>query len=308
MKTLQRLTGLLVAVATASAFAQTVDELQKRERCAVRMTVSIIGKAPSLGMLQSVDPQAQADQLLDTVDFTERFARFVNKRFNRTPGAAAEDDAPYYLAWEVLSKHKPWKDMFLGAYRVEKNASDAVVVTPDAAGLGYFRSPAWKKRYAGNEQNGVLLSMAYRIMNNTIGLKLTASTNAPDADLTATGRSAAGCRACHFDSLFALDVTAGVLGKRVGTGANVTFAPPPGTPATVLGGITVKDDRELVTALVESEAFRFNTCRMAFEFLYGRRENRCDGPAFDRCMKEFRNQGTMQSALAAVVKDPTFCQ
>lgn len=308
MKTLQRTAGLLVAVAAASSLGQTLDELQKRERCAVRMSVAITGKAPSAAFVQSVDPQAQADQLLDTVDFVEKFARFTNATFNRTPGMTAEEDAPYYLAWEILSKKKPWKDLFVGQYRVEKNAAEAVVVVPDQNGLGYFRSPAWKKRYAGNEPNGVLLSLAYRMMNNVVGLKLIASTNAPDADLTATGRAAAGCRACHYDSLFALDLAASVLGKRVGTGPSLTFAPPSGVPVTMLGGLTVRDDKELVTALVESEAFRFQTCRLTFQFLYGRKENRCEGPAFDRCMSEFKAQGTLQSALAAVVKDPTFCQ
>lgn len=308
MKTLHRTAGLLVAVVAASSLGQTVDELQKRERCAVRMSVAIVGKAPTAAFLQSVDPQAQADQLLDTVDFVEKFARFTNATFNRTPGMTAEEDAPYYLAWEILSKKKPWKDLFVGQYRVEKNAAEAVVVVPDQNGLGYFRSPAWKKRYAGNEPNGVLLALAYRMMNNVVGLKLVASTNAPDADLTATGRAAAGCRACHYDSLFALDLAASVLGKRVGTGPNLTFAPPSGVPVTMLGGLTVRDDKELVTTLVESEAFRFHTCRLAFQFLYGRKENRCEGPAFDRCMSEFKAQGTLQSALAAVVKDPTFCQ
>lgn len=296
------------ALGAATATAQSTEELQRRERCAVRLSVAIVGKAPSAALLSSVDPQAQADQLLDTVDFVERFARFTNASFNRAPGATAEEDAPYYLAWELLSRRRPWKELFLGPYRVEKNASDAVVVVNDPNGLGYFRSPAWRRRYAGNEPNGVLLSTAYRIMHNVVGLKLVPSTNAADADITAAGRTAAGCRACHYDGMFALDVAASVLGRRVGTGAAMTFSPPPGTPATLLGGVTVKDDKELVTALVESEAFRFRTCRLAFEFLYGRKENRCEGPAFDRCMKEFRTEQTMQAALAAVVKDPTFCQ
>jgi hypothetical protein len=308
MITLQRMTGLLTAVMAATSFAQTIDELQKRERCAVRLSVALVGKAPALGLLQSIDPQASVDQLLDSTDFVEKFSRFANATFNRTPGAAAEEDAAYFLAYEVLSKRKAWKEMFLGQYRVEKNAADTVVVVPDAQGLGYFRSPAWKKRYAGNEVNGVLLSMAYRIMNNTVGLKLIASTNAPEADTSATGRQAAGCRACHYDSLFALDKAAAVLGRRTGTMANVTFDPPSGDPSTLLGGISVRNDKELVTALVESEAFRFNTCRLAFKYIYGRAENACEGPAFDRCMTDFKAMGTMQSAVAAVVKDPTFCQ
>lgn len=302
--------ALVAALVSATAFAQqATEELDKRERCAVRLSIALTGKAPLADLLTSPDPQAQADALLDTTDFIERFARFTNTSFNRTPGATSEEDAPYYVAWEVLSKRKPWKDLFLGQYRVEKNAADAVVVVPDPNGLGYMRSPAWLKRYAGNEPNGVKLSTAYRIFNNVIGLKLTPSTNTADSDITATGRQAAGCRACHYDGMFALDTAASVLTVAKITGGNVTFEPRKNTgPVTMLGGIQVNDDKELITALTNSESFNFRTCRMAFEFLYGRRENRCEGPVFDRCMKEFRTNGTLQSAVAAVVKDPSFCQ
>ncbi len=300
----------LTAVLTAhAAFAQTGEELDKRERCAVRLSIALTGKAPDVNLLTSVDPQAQADALIDTVDFVERFARFTNTSFNRNPGATSEEDAPYYVAWEVLSQRKQWKDLFIGQYRVEKNASEAIVVVNDPNGLGYLRSPAWLRRYAGNEPNGVKLSTAYRIFNNVIGLKLVPSTNAPSVDITATGRQASGCRACHFDGIFALDTAASVLTKRVGTGATMTFTPPTVTgPVTMLGGIQVQDDKSLVTALVNSESFNFRTCRMAFQFLYGRGENQCEGPVFDRCMKEFRTKGTLQSAVASVAKDPSFCQ
>ena len=89
----------------------------------------------------------------------------------------------------------------------------------------------------------------------------------------------------------------------------MTFAPPTLTgPVTMMGGIQVSDDKSLVTALVNSESFNFRTCRMAFQFLYGRGENQCEGPVFDRCMKSFRTQGTLQSAGATVVQDPSFCQ
>jgi hypothetical protein len=305
---MNRIISLVAVLATTAAAAQSNEELERRERCAVRVSIALTGKGPDADLLASEDPQSHADALLDTTDFIERYARFVNTAFNRTPGALAEQDSAYYLAWEVLQNHRPWKEMFLGQYRVEKNAADAVVVVPDPDGLGYFRSPVWLRRYAGNEPNGIKLSTAYRIFNNTIGLKLVPSTNAPDADVTANGRQSVGCRGCHFDSMYALDLAASVLGKRVGTGDSMTFTPPDGTPVTLLGGITVSNDQELVTALVESEAFRFRTCRLAFNFLFGRNENLCEAPAFDRCMKEFRNQGTLQAAMAAIVKDPAFCQ
>jgi len=304
-----RINVLIAVFASTAALAQTAEELDKRERCAVRVAIALTGKAPTADLLSSVDPQARADSLIDTTDFIERYARFINTTFNRTPGATAEADAPYYLAWEVLQKRKPWKELFLGNYRVEKNAADTVVVVPDPQGLGYFTSPAWMKRYAGNEPNGIVLSMAYRIFNNTIGLKLVPSTNAPDADITATGRSAVGCRGCHYDGMYALDLAASVLPKRVDvTGGDMVFEPPEGSPVTMMGGHTVTNMKDLVTTLVESESFRFRTCRLAFNFLFGRNENRCEAPAFDRCMREFRSEGTLQAAVAAIVKDPGFCQ
>ncbi|MBL8955596.1 MAG: hypothetical protein JNK82_32775 [Myxococcaceae bacterium] len=306
---MNRLSMVIALFASSAVLAQTTDELEKRERCAVRVSIALTGKAPTPDMLSSVDPQSRADTLIDTTDFIERYARFINTQFNRAPGASAEEDAPYYLAWEVLQKRKPWKELFIGAYRVEKNAADTVVVVPDPEGLGYFSSRAWLKRYAGNEPNGVLLSAAYRIFNNTIGLKLVPSTNAPDADITAAGRSAVGCRGCHYDGMFALDLAASVLPKRIdGTGGAITFEPPTSAPVTMMGGHTVGSMRELVTTLVESESFRFRTCRLAFNFLFGRNENRCEAPAFDRCMKEFRSEQTLQAAVASIVKDPAFCQ
>jgi hypothetical protein len=45
-------------------------------------------------------------------------------------------------------------------------------------------SKPWLLRYAGNELAGIKISTGYRIMNNTIGLKLVASTNAPGADIS----------------------------------------------------------------------------------------------------------------------------
>jgi hypothetical protein len=134
------------------------------------------------------------------------------------------------------------------------------------------------------------------------------STNAPSADLSASGRQSAGCRACHFDGWFGLDNVANVLSRRTGTATNITFGPPPAAPQELLGGIIINDDKELVTALVKSEAFQFRACRMAFEFLYGRPEVTCEGPVFDRCMDAFKAGGTITSALAAVAKDQTYCQ
>ncbi|MGQ0503910.1 MAG: hypothetical protein ACT4TC_01170, partial [Myxococcaceae bacterium] len=64
----------------------------------------------------------------------------------------------------------------------------------------------------------------------------------------------------------------------------------------------------LVEALVNSKAFEFRACRIAFEFLYGRPEYSCEGPVFDKCMTSFAQAGTSQSAIASVAKDASFCQ
>lgn len=302
----------LTCLVAPLSHAQSPEELEKRERCAVRLAIAFTGKSPPANLLGSVDPQAEIDVLLESVDFMKRFARFVNSQFNRTPGATLEEDAPYYLAYHVLAQNKPWKDLFIGPYRVEKDATTgAVLVKNDPDGLGYFRSPAWLVRYAGNEPEGYKLATAYRIMHNVVGLRLIPSTNAPDVDISANGRKAAGCRSCHYDSLFALDPAAKVLTRKVeGADGKISFVPPKPeeVPQTLFGGVTVRDDKDIVHALVSSENFKFNTCRLAFQFLYGRKENSCEGPVFDRCMKAFAAQGTMQAALSAIAKDPTFCQ
>jgi hypothetical protein len=181
-------------------------------------------------------------------------------------------------------------------------------VTVDQDGLGYFHSRLWMVRYAGNEPAGLRIVYAYRMMQNIIGLQLAASTNAPDADVSAAGRKAAQCAGCHFSPWFALDPVAAVLGTRVGTGADVRFEPSKNGAQTILGGVTISNDRELAEALVANEAFKVNSCRLAFKYLYGRAETSCEGPAFDRCVTAFAADGKITSALRAVAKDPTFCE
>jgi hypothetical protein len=63
-----------------------------------------------------------------------------------------------------------------------------------------------------------------------------------------------------------------------------------------------------VTALVESTNFKVNACRLAFKYLYGRPENTCEAQVFEKCVDSFTKDQTMQSAIAAVAKDPSFCQ
>ena len=146
------------------------------------------------------------------------------------------------------------------------------------------------------------------MMQNTIGLTLAATTNAPDADVSATGRKAAQCAGCHYNPWFALDKVASVLGTRTGTGATVQFQPSVLGPQSILGGVTISNDKELVEALVGNEAFDVNACRIAFKYLYGRNEYTCEAQVFDACVTAFKKDKRITSALAVVAKDPTFCE
>jgi hypothetical protein len=291
------------AQATTPPAAPTLDT----QRCATKVAIALTGRSADAALLANPNPQAQVDQLLQGTAFIERFSRYVNARFNDEPGATPVEDAAYHLARHVLTNRLPWSDLFLGPFRVD-TVNNQVQVVNDPNGLGYLRSPAWLRRYAGNEEDGVKLNTAYRILNNTTGITLTAAVVVPGLDTSANGRRNAACSACHYDSWFALDTVASVLTKRVGTGAQMRFEPPTGGPTAVLNGVQVSDDKGLVTALVHSTDFEFNVCRLAFGFVHGRKELACEGPLFDRCVDAFRAQRTMQAAVATLVKDPSYCR
>lgn len=306
----QRLIAAVVMVAASQVLAQTavgapVDP-QRAERCAVRLAIALTGKSPGATVLSSANPQLEVPALLASDAFIERFSRFINTTLNDVPGATSIDDPAYHLARHLLINHKPWKDLFLGAYDVA-TVNGAVAVSDDSNGLGFYRSKAWLERYSGNEEGGVKLQTAYRILNNTTGLKLTAAVQTPGADFSATGRQNASCRGCHYDGWFALDRVASVLTKKVKTGDTITFTPPTAGPQQLLGK-TISNDKELMTALVNSPSFDFRVCRLAFQFLYGRNELSCEGPLFDRCVDAYRAAGTVQSALQVVATDPAYCQ
>jgi hypothetical protein len=298
-------------VALAAAVAKPVhahadgeaEAAASHERCATRLSIAFLGKSASPDLMAAPDPQAAVDTLLKDPAFIERFARFVNAEMNPEPGMLPGEDAAYTLSKFILTDGSvPWKDMFVGPYDVTDT------VTPDPNGLGYFRSDAWMKRYAGNELAGYRLSSAYRILQNTTGLQLTATTNVEGVDLSADGRKSPACAGCHYNGWFALDLVARTLSKRKGTGDKITFTPPTEGPQTILGGQQIADDKSLVEALVASDDFKFHTCRLAFQFLYGRAETTCEGQVFDKCIDAFGASGTMQSALGAIAKDPGFCQ
>jgi hypothetical protein len=299
-----------LAAHQGKANADAQDPTEANERCASRVSISILGKTATPDLMTSAAPQAGIDAMLQDPAFQERFSRFINASFNPRPADKAEADAAYYMTKFVLTNNKPWKDMFVGPYKVDINPANAAAgpqVQDDPNGLGYFRSKPWLVRFAGNEPAGLKIVTAYRILQNVTGLSLVASTNAPEADISATGRKNQPCASCHFENWYALDNAARVLTKRNGLGDTMTFTPPTEIPQMVADK-SVNNDKELVEALVASEDFSFNACRLAFKYLYARSEVSCEGPIFDKCMTEFKAKGTITSAIAVVAKDPSFCQ
>jgi len=290
---------------SAHAEGAEADKAEVSERCAVRLSIALQGKSPDPALLSAPDPQANVDAMLASPEFAERYSRFINSEFNGGPIASATDDPIYYLAKHVITNKKPWSELFEGPYQVTASQT-AMDVKDDPNGLGYFRTSSWMKRYAGNEDKGVMLVAAFRIVQNTTGLSLTPSIGNPGDDRTVTGRKAEGCKACHFDSWYAIDTVASLLPTRKGMGDAVTFTPAPAASVPLLG-TTLKNDKDLVNTLVASEAWRFNQCRQVFKFLYGRPENQCEAKVFDACVSAIEQTKTIQSAVAAVAKDASFC-
>lgn len=292
---------------SGASWGQTTTEA--RERCATRLSANILGQSPTTALLGNTNPQSTVDAMIATPMFQEKFARFINAKFNTDPGATPAEDASYYLAKYVLVNNRPWGDLFAGQYRVDSGATataDAVVVA-DPAGLGYFRSRAWMVRYAGNELDGYRINAAYRMMNNVLGLELVAAVNTNGVN--STGRMQAACAGCHYNQTFGLDYVAKILSRRVGTNANtMSFTAPNEGAQPVLGGQMLSNDQQFVSTMVASADFRFNACRTAMEFLYARAEFKCEGPVFDACMTAFAANRTIQSAVSAIARDPGFCQ
>jgi hypothetical protein len=303
--------GLAILLAGGpSASAPPVDEAA-RHRCATRLSIGLTGKAPSADLLANADPQSQVDAMLADPAFIEQFSRFMNAELNPEPGETPQRDATYYLARHVLQNNRPWHELFDGPYDVLADgtttpASAQVVDNPD--GLGYFRSRPWMLRYAGNEEAGLRLVAAFRIQQNIIGLDVTAVTTAPDVDISANGRKSTACSGCHYDSYFALDKVAAVLSRVSGPADNPTFIAPTGPAQQLLDGRMIANDKELVGALVTSTQFKFRTCRLAFQYLYGRSEANCEAPLFDKCIDAFEQTGDVRAALKTIAQDPGYCE
>ena len=295
----------LVSGGRAHAGGAEADKAEASERCSIRLAIALKGTSADAALLSAADPQSSVDAMVDGPEFADRYARFINSEFNGGPAISATDDPVYYLAKYVLTQKKPWSDLFIGPYKIVASAT-AMDVTADPAGLGYFRSASWMKRYAGNEPQGYMLSASFRILSNTTGLTLTPSVGNPGDDRTTTGRSAAACKSCHFDNWFALDKFARLLPMKKPASDPPVFTPPTEGPQQLLGK-TLANDKDLVMSLVDSDGWRFHQCRTVFKFLYGRQENQCEAKTFDACVDALTSKKTIQAAVAAVAKDASFC-
>lgn len=298
--------GLTVLTLTLATTVRAQDaEVQRHSRCVTR--ISSVLMIPDADVRALADPQAHIHSLLQRPEAIDRIARFINSRMNDEPevnNPAA--DGAYVLSRYLMEQGRPWKELFVGPYDIIRGSDGKAQVLQDPDGLGYFRSERWRLRYAGNELEGHRLVAAYRMLNNVLGVELQAAVNTDGVD--ANGRKQAACAGCHYNSTYGLDLMANVLTRAVNFQGVITWKPPPQAPQTVLGGKLVHDDRELVQAMIDTAEFPFNTCRLAASFALGRDVYTCEGPVFDRCMAAFEKDGTFQSAVAAVMTDPSFCQ
>ena len=290
-----------------SAYAEDASaaKTEQNERCAVRLSMALLGDSPDATLLSSSDPQSAVDGMVKSPAFMDRFARFINSEVSGSPSESPGNDPVYYLAHHVLTQNKPWSDLFIGPYSLTPTA-EGVAVGSDPNGAGYFRSPVWRKKFAGNDEEGMMLVAAFRMVQNTTGRELEATVGIPGEDRGAEGRKAAACKGCHFDAWYALDKVAVLLPKREGTGDAMKFIPSTAGPQRLLDK-TIKDDKELLETLVASDAWRFNQCRRVYRFLYGREENQCEAKVFDACVDTLTETKDIKAAVAVVAKDPSFC-
>jgi hypothetical protein len=307
----------LVAAAQLDPETATEEQLRVR-RCWERTTLAMLGTTTVPRAEKYYGPLPPADFTPDYVQnffgdekyfdvFASRFAGFVNAKWQREQSATRERNAPYQVAHWVLGKRLPWRDTFVGRFDLDPFEGRFTVVPADS-GLGYFRVKKWLETNAGNEAQGYKLNTAYRMLQNTLGTKLTAAPNNTSVpDSSATGRAGPGCTSCHFEGPYPLDRVARTLTRRNGMGTMMTFTAPTDGPQQ-LWGHTVSDDEELVRVLISSEEFTFNTCRLVFEFMFGRPESTCEAPLFDACVQAFEAEGTIQGAVMGLARHPDYCR
>lgn len=290
------LTGLLGAAGPAAA---AIDDA-----CALKTAAVLTGDP--IPNLEHEDMAAFVAEQLASNKFVELFSAFVNTRFNRGLAMSAEEDAVFYVVRHVLENDLPWTDLYLGNWGWAGPGGYPQVID-DPNGVGYFTAPAWVRRYAGNDLDGYMLFAAYRVVQNTTGIVLVPSPFNANADSNFEGRQRNECRHCHIDSAVALDKIARFFPRRTGFGTNMVLTPPENGAQELLNGRTVHDLRELLGALLETDDYKFWTCRLVFEYTYGRAESACEAPLFDQCVATLEATNDIRQAVATVVGDPSFC-
>ncbi len=307
---------LLPSLALAQSLANATPEQLKARRCWEKTALALTGTSEpgafgrdDAGFPPLFQPELVPLYFGDAIyqpRFSNRFAGFVSSKWQREQSTEKAQNVPFLIVQYVVGRGLPWKKVFLGGYDVDFTENRGTVFE-SPTGLGYFRVLEWRRQYAGNEVAGYKLSTAYRMLNNTLGIRLTAAANNTLGDASAVGRAAAGCTGCHFNGSYPLDLIARVLERRQGFGDKMTFVPATDGPQ-MLWGQQVASDEELLKLLVGSEAFTFNSCRLAFEFLYGRPESACEAPVFDACVAALERDGTIQAALMGMIQHPDYCQ
>lgn len=300
-----RLPSVLIWVSLSLPMRAAAEGADQRCTRRISQTLGVDWRDRYLGLMPGQTPASKALEWLESPVAVRNLASFINSRLNKDPATNGYEDAVYSAAVYVLTNRLPWSELYVGRFRIDGTNGH---VTPDEAApaLGYFGSKDWQFRYKGNEPNGVMLSAAYRTLQNTIGLKLIPSPINGQGDASATGRERAECRGCHYDSPYALDKVARLLPRRVGFGGGARIEAVPVEPQ-VLFGESLDSYEALVGRLVHSDAFVFWSCRLAFEFVFGRPESACEGPLFDRCTAAFQANGSMAEAVGSLLAAPEFC-
>ena len=60
--------------------------------------------------------------------------------------------------------------------------------------------------------------------------------------------------------------------------------------------------------VLSDQSREFRTCRLAFQYLYGRPEANCESALFDRCIDAYTETGDIRAALRTIATDESFCE
>lgn len=307
-KTLRASSFTLRLLASAACFAQAPSvEASGIKRCNLKLYNTLFDRAPSAAELEAPDPIDRLDRFLENEEFVDTFARFVNARMNWGPEDGRDRNPVYNMVRVyILGRSKPWSALFTDPVDI---VGENVNAQGDA--VGYFENRHWKRRYAGNEEDGYKLRTAYLIMNNVIGLNLEAITVTSNGGSSRSDREDPNnvCFTCHVAADFALDKVARILdrvNREASDAQNTIFSPPEG-PSQVIYGSEVGDLRELAEMLVTLDDFNNNACRVAFAFIFGREEAGTEPDAFNGCLAQFRQTKDIKDALRHFLTSDLFC-